>query len=233
MRKFVALVCLWFVAGTVMAQDEPEYRLELGAGVGLMSYVGDFNGNLLSGMRPTGMLVAKYKPNPRMAWMLNVGYGGLRGSSAKTDTWYPDIAGHTASFSTSLVNMAVRYEYNFWPFGTGREYLGARKLTPFVALGLGMAYANSKLTQDGEQTRKGSLVGQLPLGVGVKYKLANRTNLAVEWMMHFSGGDYLDGVADPYGIKSSGLFKNTDCYSTLYVTITYDLWAKCRTCHKE
>ena len=51
--------------------------------------------------------------------------------------------------------------------------------------------------------------------------------------MHFTGGDKLDGVDDPYGIESSGLFKNTDCYSTLYVTLTYDLWAKCRTCHKE
>jgi hypothetical protein len=52
-------------------------------------------------------------------------------------------------------------------------------------------------------------------------------------MMHFTGSDKLDGIADPYGIKSNGLFKNTDCYSLLAVTITYDLWAKCKTCHND
>ncbi len=33
--------------------------------------------------------------------------------------------------------------------------------------------------------------------------------------------DELDGQKDPYGIKSSGLFKNTDSYSTLQLTFSY------------
>ena len=53
------------------------------------------------------------------------------------------------------------------------------------------------------------------------------------WMMHFTGSDSLDDVSDPYGIKSSGLFKNTDCYSTLQLTLTYDIWAKCKTCNND
>jgi hypothetical protein len=52
-------------------------------------------------------------------------------------------------------------------------------------------------------------------------------------MIHFTGSDKLDGVTDPYGIKSSGLFKNTDSYSTLLVTLSYDIWAKCKTCHND
>ena len=39
--------------------------------------------------------------------------------------------------------------------------------------------------------------------------------------MHFSLSDELDGVKDPYSVKSSGAFKNTDCYSALEVTLTY------------
>jgi len=69
--------------------------------------------------------------------------------------------------------------------------------------------------------------------VGVKYKVSNRVNLTLEWAMHFSLSDELDGVKDPYGIKSSGLFKNTDCYSTLSLSVTYDLWAKCKVCHND
>ena len=72
-----------------------------------------------------------------------------------------------------------------------------------------------------------------PLALGIKYKVAERLNLGLEWAMHFSLSDKLDGVKDPYGIKSSGAFKNTDCYSTLQVSVTYDLWAKCKTCHND
>ena len=233
MKQLIALFALCFMATTMSAQDEPEYRLELGAGVGLMNYLGDMNGNLLRGMKPAGSLVVKYKPNPRMAWALIGSYGSLKGSSATAKTWYPSMSERMADFNTSLVDVSVRYEYNFWPFGTGREYYGAKKLTPFIALGLGASIANAKLTQDGIQTKSSSVAGQLPIGLGVKYKMGARLNLAVEWMMHFTVGDKLDGIKDPYGIESSGLFKNTDCYSMLGLTLTYDLWAKCKTCHND
>ena len=32
-------------AADVLAQDEPEYRTEVGAGAGLITYTGDFNGD--------------------------------------------------------------------------------------------------------------------------------------------------------------------------------------------
>jgi len=59
------------------------------------------------------------------------------------------------------------------------------------------------------------------------------TTLGVEWAMHFSLSDKLDGKKDPYTVSSSGIFKNTDCYSMLQVTLTYSFMAKCRTCHNE
>ena len=71
----------------------------------------------------------------------------------------------------------------------------------------------------------------VPLGLGVKYKIGPRLNLGLEWAVHFSLSDKLDGVKDPYNIESSGLFKNTDCYSAFQLTLTYSFMAKCRTCH--
>jgi hypothetical protein len=233
MKQIVVLMSLWFMATGIKAQTDPEYRLELGAGAGLVAYEGDFNNSLLKGMRPMGELVAKYKPNPRMAWVLNVGYGKLKGSSTKADTWYPDFNPVGIDFNTSLYDVAFRYEYNFWPYGTGREYHGAQRLTPFIAIGLGLSVSSSKLTQNGVDMKRTAAAGQMPVGIGVKYKMGDRWNLAVEWTMHFTGNDKLDGIADPYDITSSGLFKNTDCYSLLGVTITYDLWAKCKTCHND
>ncbi len=233
MKQFIVSVLLSFLALSVMAQGEPEYRLELGAGVGMATYEGDFNDGLLKNMNPLGELVVKYKPNPRMVWAANIGYTQLKGDSRKSDTYYPDLVANPIDFKTSLVDVSVRFEYNFWPYGTGREYYGAKRLTPFVAIGLGLTFSKSDITQGPVKYDGSSVAGQMPVGLGVKYKVANRLNLTAEWMMHFTGNDKLDGIADPYGIKSSGLFKNTDCFSVLAVTLTYDLWEKCKTCHND
>lgn len=234
-----------FFIAEAAAQDEPEYRMEIGGGMGLAAYQGDFNGSLLKGMKPMAAVMAKYKMNPRMAWSAQLSMGKLKGSSADADTWYPALRENPTSFTTSLTDFTVRYEYNFWPFGTGKEYLGAQRLTPFIALGAGLTFGGKpdlkrlyppvegeeQLPEYGEA--KSAVAFQMPIGFGIKYKLRDRLNLTAEWMMHFTGTDQLDGAKDPYGIESSGLFKNTDCYSTLQVSLTYDLWAKCKTCHND
>ena len=120
-----------------VAQEDDEYRMEIGAGAGAVSYVGDFNGNLLKDMQPWGALTAKYHLNPRMALALAIGTGKIKGSSDGADTWYPI---EPYSFSHQLTEATLRYEYNFWAYGTGRDYRGARRVVPFVAAGLGMVH---------------------------------------------------------------------------------------------
>lgn len=223
MKRLLALIWLFSVLQTVDAQDDPEYRMEVGGGLGMVSYVGDYNSNVLKNMQPMASLVAKYRYNPRMALGASIGYGKLKGSSADVTTWYP-TAETPYSFSNQLIDVALRYEYNFWAYGTGREYYGARQVSPFIAFGLGMTYADAT---------RGVFAANLPIGAGVKMKLGERLNLTAEWTIHFTGSDDLDGRSDPYGIKSSGLFKNTDCYSILQVALTYDIWEKCKTCNND
>ncbi len=233
-KKLSALASLLLMVLTMHAQSEPEYRMEIGAGAGLTTYVGDLNGNLLHDMKPTGDIVARYKLNPRMAWDLNIGATQLKGSSKNSESWLPDLEERPINFKTSLYDVQIRYEYNFWAFGTGREYHGARPFTPFLTLGLGFTIADAKLTQqDSENRKENSFALQMPIGIGVKYKLADRLNLTAEWVMHFTGTDKLDGLHDPYGIRSQGLFKNTDGYSTLQLSLTYEFWERCRTCHND
>ena len=43
MRKILLAAVLMFVSLGAKAQDEYEYRMEIGAGVGMVSYEGDFN----------------------------------------------------------------------------------------------------------------------------------------------------------------------------------------------
>lgn len=221
MKMLLALFTLHCSLFTASAQEYPEYRLEIGAGVGTITYLGDFNGNLTKGIRPWATVVGKYKMNPRMALGLTIGYGQIKGSSDGVSSWYPM---ERYDFKHSLTDVSLHYEYNFWPYGTGREYRGAQRFTPFISLGVGAVYFGGP--------EKG-LTASIPLGAGIKYKVSERLNLSAEWRMHLTLSDRIDGITDPYGIKSSGIFKNTDCYGILQVALTYDLWEKCKTCNND
>ena len=222
MRNAVIAILLMLVVGA-QAQTEPEYRLEIGGGIGLASYEGDFNGNIFKNPQAAISLLAKYKYNPRVAVGMNITYMKLEGSAKDVTSYVPEEwQGYT--FNSKMGDVGIRLEYNFWPYGTGLEYRGAQRLTPYIFIGLGTTVFKTDKTQ---------LAMNMPLGFGVKYKAADRLNVALEWAMHFTSSDSLDGVANPYGIKSHGLFKNTDCYSHLRLSVTYDLWAKCKTCHND
>ena len=220
----LAVVCNLTFGLTAMAQDEPEYRMEIGGGLGMVTYLGDFNGSLLKGAQPIGAITAKFRMNPRMAIGATMSIGKLKGSSKDVETWYPEYRDTAYTFNSQMADFGLRYEYNFRAYGTGKEYHGAKRFAPFIALGAGVSYANSDGT---------AIAANLMLGAGVKYKIADRLNLTAEWNLHFSGSDKLDGVEDPYGIRSTGLFKNTDCYSVARLSLTYDIWAKCKICNND
>ena len=224
-RLLTLLVCA-ATALTATAQTDDQYRMEIGVGAGMVAYEGDYNGNITSGMQPAATVMLRRIFNPYMGLRLAATYGKLKGSDRGRKTHIADTDGDTPyEFNNTLADLCLTYEYNFWPYGTGHDYRGAKRLTPFIFAGLGATY----VTGGGNNV----FTANLPLGLGVKYKLAPRLNLGVEWAMHFSLSDKLDGTVDPYGIKSSGLFKNTDCYSALQVSLTYSFMAKCRTCHNQ
>lgn len=224
-RRSLCTLILLITAVAAFAQWEDEYRMEIGGGVGMMSYEGDYNGSITSNMEPMGSVLLRRVFNPYMALAATASYGKLKGSLRDVATYYPEQQNLPVSFSNQLADLGVRYEYNFWPYGTGLDYRGAKRLTPFVFIGLGVSYAD---TSDGSV-----FAGNLPIGAGIKYKMGARLNLGVEWAMHFSTSDKLDGVVDPYGIKSTGLFKNRDCFSALQLTLTYSFMAKCKTCNND
>ena len=225
MRKGLVTLLMLCATLTASAQQDDEYLMEIGGGVGMVSYQGDFNGKITSGMQPAGAIVWRRLLNPYMGFRVTGMMGKLKGDATRVETYYPDETTRAYSFDRSLTDVSVTYEYNFWPYGTGRDYRGAKRLTPFVFGGIGATYVSG-----GE---KKVFTANVPTGLGIKYKLKERLNVGLEWSMHFSLSDELDGMADPYGIKSSGAFKNTDCYSGLMLTLTYSFKSKCRTCNND
>ena len=225
MRKGLVTLLMLCATLTASAQQDDEYLMEIGGGVGMVSYQGDFNGKITSGMQPAGAIVWRRLLNPYMGFRVTGMMGKLKGDATRLETYYPDETTRAYSFDRSFTDVSVTYEYNVWPYGTGRDYRGAKRLTPFVFGGIGATYVSG-----GE---KKVFTANVPIGLGIKYKLKERLNVGLEWSMHFSLSDELDGIADPYGIKSSGAFKNTDCYSGLMLTLTYSFKSKCRTCNND
>ena len=91
MRSVVIAALLALVA-SVHAQTDPEYKLELGGGIGMVSYQGDFSSGLFKNLQPMFTVLAKYRFDPRRAVALNVSYGQLKGSSKDAQTYYPTSA---------------------------------------------------------------------------------------------------------------------------------------------
>lgn len=225
MRRLFPFLLLLMTMTPVMAQDDVEYQMEVGGGLGLLNYQGDFNGSLTKSLQPMGCLLLRRVFNPYMGLRADVGVGKIKGSSADADTYYPDMDVTPYKFDNLLADLNVVFECNFWPYGTGREYRGAKRITPYVFGGIGGTFVKGD--------EKNVFTANVPFGFGVKYKMGDRTNIGISYAMHISMSDKLDGFKDPYGIKSSGLFKNTDCYGMLKVTLTYSFMAKCRTCHND
>lgn len=225
MRKATLLLLMLAAMLNMNAQTDDEYLMEIGGGVGFLGYLGDYNNVLTRDLQPMATLLVRRNLSPYMGLRLAASFGKLKGNERDVKTIYPSTGGTPYSFSRTLTDVSLTYEYNFWPYGTGHDYYGAKRLTPFVFLGLGGTYAGG----DGSSV----FTANVPIGLGLKYKVGQRMNVGVEWAMHFSMSDKLDGRKDPYGITSSGMFKNTDCYSVLQLTLSYSFMPKCTTCNKD
>lgn len=217
------IVCL---AGGVRA-DNLEYRYEVGVMVGGSSYYGDANySSPMKNMNLMGGIVGRYNINPRMAVKGSLAVAGISGSTADFDNRFP---GGDVDFTRTVYDLGAQFECHFLAYGDGSGYKRTHRLSPYIFAGAGLTFA--------PEPADNVFTMNLPVGVGVKYKIAPRINLGCELSFRFTLSDDLDVTKetapilnDPYGIKSKG-FKNKDSYSFLSLSVTYDLSPKYRKCN--
>lgn len=225
-RSLFAGAIMLCLAGAVRA-DNLEYRYEVGVMVGGNSYYGDANySSLMKNMNIMGGIVGRYNINPRLAVKANLAVARISGSTADFDNRFP---GGDVDFSRTLYDLGAQFECHFFAYGDGLGYKRTHRLAPYIFAGAGMTFA--------PEPAENVFTMNLPVGLGVKYKIAPRINLGCELSFRFTLSDDLDVtketapvLSDPYGIKSSG-FKNKDSYSFLSISVTYDLSPKYRKCN--
>lgn len=220
MERFYSLIAALLIAAGAHAQDL-EYAMELGMMAGPNFYMGDANMNGFYKNTTMGAgLMGRYNINPRMALKFDIAYAKIKGDAAKEKNVYPELPEQEWAFDNPLVDVGAQYELNFWGYGTGSGYKGHKRLVPYIQMGLGFTYCDNALTMN------------IPIGAGIKYKLKPRWNIGLDWSMRFTMSDKLDGIEDPYRIKS-GFLKNKDSYSMTMFYISYDLCPKYRKCNNE
>lgn len=225
-RSLFAGAMMLCLAGAVRA-DNLEYRYEVGVMVGGNSYYGDANySSLMKNMNIMGGIVGRYNINPRLAVKANLAVARISGSTADFDNRFP---GGDVDFSRTLYDLGAQFECHFFAYGDGSGYKRTHRLAPYIFAGAGVTFA--------PEPAENVFTMNLPVGLGVKYKIAPRINLGCELSFRFTLSDDLDVtketapvLSDPYGIKSSG-FKNKDSYSFLSISVTYDLSPKYRKCN--
>lgn len=222
-RHTIAL-CLLLAAsllpGKVLAQED--YRFAIGGGVGMTGYLGDANtANLYQNPKWDVELLLRYILNPRWNFKTNFYVGALGGDSSQMTNVFP---GENYKFSTTFYELGEMAEFHFLEYGMGEFYRKLKRWTPYITAGLGATL----WTVDGH-TYGGFTI---PLGFGFKFKPSRRLNLGLEFLMKKTFSDRLDGdhLKDPFMIKSS-FAKNTDWYSTLTLTLTYEFSKRCAVCH--
>jgi hypothetical protein len=186
---------------------------EVGVSLGLAHYFGDLNPN--TGLnRPktaAGLFFRKQISN----------YIGLRVAGEYAQLGYSDVYSsnptqvtRNLSFNTNVWELSLSGDFNFFEFHPGFE---GYEFTPYVGLGLGVfsfdpyAYLNGEkyyLRTLGTEGQGSSLYPErkpynpiaisIPLTLGVKYALNERTNVFGELSYRITSTDYLDDVSSTY-----------------------------------
>lgn len=189
---------------TAKAQEK-EYEWEIGVQAGTSWTYGERNYNkVLSEAGASFGIVSRWNASLRWAW-----------------------AGELQSDATSpnrLWSLSVRPEFSFWNYGWGNDYRDKRRYAPFLTLGVSGGVL--------EGDNKGTFVFGIPIGLGMKYKIAPRWNIQVTALFTKTFSDKVDGIETVGGIKTSSLVGN-DWTAGIRIGITYDFKERCIECHNQ
>lgn len=228
MKHFVStLLLLCAVAIPAAAQEEEHYTKEIGAALGTNFMLNDVNSTFYGGSNFSGGALLRFILNPRMAIKTMLTYNRVGGSLDGVKEFYPAVTDQSTterlqgSFKGGVTDLSATYELHFLPYGYARGYQNYRRFTPFIQMGLGICYSDAGK----------AFTANVPLGIGMKWKVGPRINMALDWAMHLSLSDKLDNIKAPTGIPTE-MFRGKDNYGLTMLTFTYDFSKKCPACQR-
>lgn len=215
LRILLVVSILVSTARELSAQYRHGY-FRVGASLGATNYLGDLDDDFTFKFTKPGLgLHGSYRFNPFMTARL----GFFQGWASATDERTDDIARNrrNLSFRTGITEVSAVLVFDFVPSDRGFYY--RPNFTPYVFGGLALFSFNPEAQLDGEYIELQPLgtEGQflpdpndeypdpyrltqisVPLGIGIRLKLARNWDLEVETGFRKTFTDYLDDVSSEY-----------------------------------
>ena len=228
---FLVLCCV-----VLTLQLSGQSNHELGVFIGASNYAGDLVASFTPYFNENGLgagLFGRTSVSRQFNVRGNLRYGTLSGN----DYNYEERMGRGFEFKSHLAEVSAVAEWE--PLGKRRYYADARGdigmrhiVSPYLFAGLGMAFisyeADFSRYQGGpldEMIAKDESVGansttfSLPVGLGVKFDMARRITIGLEFTANYPFSDYIDGVS------FSGNEEQADWYFFGGATLAYR-WIK-------
>lgn len=226
--ELVSFLCLILVFGlSIDRAYGQEYKYEIGPIGGASFYMGDANRTkLFLNMGPAVGLMHRYNMSLNWSVKSNLVVGQVSGNTKYSDNVFPN--GNETSFKRNFIDVGAQIEYNLFRYSDQFSYLNTRGYTPYLFSGVGLTVAS------GESV---FVNANIPIGIGVKYKIRNKLNIGLEFSMRKLFGDDFDvteksdnwNLDSPFGIKSS-FIKNKDWYSLTMLFISWEFGEKYNPC---
>lgn len=219
MRLFKLTIVLLLLPLCIYAQ-----KTEVGVFGGIINYQGDFVGPDIS-LKSSGLafgVLAKHHINSKIAVRASLNFGKIKGDDAN----FEDNARRNFSFESPMFDLTGAIEYSFLTknrYDDGGTF--KRGFSPFVYVGIGIINANPDVTVPEnshvmltqEELDASNLHLSVPIGVGLKFDLNERSTLAGEASLRATFSDYLDGLSEAGGPDKD------DWYYMVGLTYTYRL----------
>lgn len=236
MKNLKLILLLLLLPALTFSQDGEEYletevdtaksgngEWSAGLFLGYANYLGDLVEPTFTfdQANPAFGIFVKNQISHRFGLKGNLNYSNLEGS----DLNYERNLSRGSSFETSIVELAIRGEYEF----RKKEYYNQKegeteftqsgnykkKIVPYIFLGVGAAFLNPDikygnpnrpLEVEEMSTDFSNTHLTIPVGLGLRIDLSRKIYLGLEWGQRLTFTDYLDGVS------ISGDESNNDVY---------------------
>jgi opacity protein-like surface antigen len=204
------------LAGVVATclSSQAQNNVEVGILLGQTNYVGDMTESRFQEMNFAAGLMLRYNPNYNFSLRGNIFYGKISGADKNFSN--EELRKRNLDFTSPLLELSGQLEWNILGFDAlGTK--GKKGFSPYVFAGLGIFKFNPKTKLNGNwvelqplgtegqgttplQARKKYALTQvsLPFGMGIKFRLAPRFVVGIEYGMRFTFTDYLDDVSLTY-----------------------------------
>ncbi|HEX8548254.1 MAG TPA: DUF6089 family protein [Cytophagaceae bacterium] len=213
---YLVVSFLLLISISASAQKFKKNRIGYIATGGVGAYKGEISPDLQSAsFRPNGGVGVVYRLDYKFSFRSELNYFRLSGNN------FRGING--LEFKSNNAELSTVFLYDL--FKSKKSLIYRESNVPYLFAGLGITYYSPKLTQYGSGSGNLKIVQSnlpgatvvLPIGAGVKIKVAKFTDVAVECGYRQAFTDRLDNVREQFNPKTGELNTNTSLGSSINI----------------